>query len=394
MKKPLYTILNYSEEFTASFIDEPFNEVDSAIFGWLSFMTFKEEFANSFSDEGMPLAQLVENNDVKDITKGIYWPEEAQRLLHNAINNPRYEGAVIKYYRLESDLEIALQFAAFVLSFKNNVNYVVFRGTDKTIHGWKENIKVLMSRAAPAQMMAVGYLNGVARRLEGDIYVGGHSKGANLAIYAAAHCDCDVQDRIVRAFSNDGPGFIKEELECDGMKAIRDRITKVIPTSSVVGVLLHNETEPKYIHSNLKGPIQHYPGSWEVEYNTFKAIPARKVLSDKLVRNVNKWAETASDEELEMLMDVMFGIAEAGGEDDLNRVLANPVKHLYIFAQSFVRTDAATKNTMFHLLMNAVGGRTDTISRDEEYDLDWKNIECIMNDYEQKVFNERYNLFL
>ena len=51
------------------------------------------------------------------------------------------------------------------------------------------------------------YLEAVALRLPKRLIVGGHSKGGNLALYAALRAKPAVQERIERVYTHDGPGF-------------------------------------------------------------------------------------------------------------------------------------------------------------------------------------------
>lgn len=394
MADNIKTFNNYAKHFFKSFDEEPFNEVDSAIFSWMSYLLLHEEFSNNFSNEGMPLVNLLHAEYFDEMLKGIYMPEDSFDLMISVISNPRYRDAVIKYYRYENDLDISLQFSAMVFGFKEGFHYVAYRGTDKTIHGWKEDVKLIMSQAAPGQMMAVSYLNGVGSKITGPLIVGGHSKGGNLAVYASAHCNKEIQDRILHIYSHDGPGFLNVELEAEGMKRVKDRITKNVPTGSVVGIILRSEVNPKYVHSNAMGPFQHFPGTWEVELNSFLHVKNKKLVSNKIITNINKWAESVSDEELVLFMNTLFEIVESAGVNDLDEILSNQKKYLFYFVKIFYHTDTKKKNIILKNFMDALNGRVKSGTDDDEYNVDWDKIENIMNEYERKQFDEGFDLFL
>ena len=72
-----------------------------------------------------------------------------------------------------------------------------FRGTDSSLAGWFEDIQLAYSEATPSQLYAQAYLERAARRFGGGLYLGGHSKGGALALYAAVNAGA-VQPRIRR----------------------------------------------------------------------------------------------------------------------------------------------------------------------------------------------------
>ena len=59
--------------------------------------------------------------------------------------------------------------------------------------------------------------------------VGGHSKGGNLAVYAAANVPSDIQERIAVVYSHDGPGFDEAFFDEDGYVRIASKIHKSVP---------------------------------------------------------------------------------------------------------------------------------------------------------------------
>ena len=99
------------------------------------------------------------------------------------------------------------QFSALVVSLPDNVRFVTFRGTDDNILAWKENFYLSCSDYVSAQRDALSYLRYRATLFDGPIILGGHSKGGNLAIYAACTAEETLKDRIKAVYSFDGPGF-------------------------------------------------------------------------------------------------------------------------------------------------------------------------------------------
>ena len=117
---------------------------------------------------------------------------------------------------------------------------VAFRGTDDSVVGWKEDFRLAFRKPLASQEMSSVYLNQVGCKLPGAFMVCGHSKGGNLAAYAATWAETGVQRRITDIYSLDGPGFLPEVFEGDSYEQIRSRVHRILPYSSLVGMLLQN----------------------------------------------------------------------------------------------------------------------------------------------------------
>ena len=102
------------------------------------------------------------------------------------------------------------------------------------------------------QLNAVKYLNEVGARFSGPLRVGGHSKGGNFAVYASAFCDKKVQDRIVKVYTNDGPGFRHEVMSREGYKNILPKVMSIIPDTSIIGMLLTSSVDHIVVKSREK----------------------------------------------------------------------------------------------------------------------------------------------
>ncbi len=76
-----------------------------------------------------------------------------------------------------------------------------------------------------------------------EFIMGGHSKGGNIAVYSAMECDSSIQSRIIKIYSHDGPGFKEDILKGGKYELIKDKIYKILPQSSIVGMLLHHQED-------------------------------------------------------------------------------------------------------------------------------------------------------
>ena len=89
-----------------------------------------------------------------------------------------------------------MQFAAVTMLLPGGTLAVAFRGTDDSFVGWKEDFNMAFRYPVPAQRAACEYVCAVARLWRGPMVLLGHSKGGNLAVYAAMNAPEPVQRRV------------------------------------------------------------------------------------------------------------------------------------------------------------------------------------------------------
>ena len=252
-----------------SFRHSPFNDVDNIIFSIIAYYPFDGIVGGGFGRAAVPLPEAA-----KKLYEAAKDDEALQRLftfgrrhldfMLRLAGVPRYSGCRLCGYVNKVDVESEMQFAAITVMIPDTPAYVSFRGTDTAIIGWKEDFNMILNDTIPAQIEAAAYLNTAAKHIRGKINSGGHSKGGNLAVYAAAFCGRSVQRRIKNVYSNDAPGFNKKIVSSDQYKNIEKKICCYIPESSVVGLLFEYTKDYKVVKSSETGIMQHDPFSWEI----------------------------------------------------------------------------------------------------------------------------------
>ena len=188
----------------------PFNEVDGAVFARLSYLPF-ELIVPCDSPVSVTIADAAAALISLNIKKpGSLRKENDAKLLEMLLNSRRFRDIELFGYSYLFDAATQTQFSAVTFRPSKNKLYVFFRGTDSTLVGWKEDFNMCFVCPVPAQSNAVDYLNRIAASNGGDITVGGHSKGGNLAVYASAFCEQAVRRRITHIYNYDGPGFTED----------------------------------------------------------------------------------------------------------------------------------------------------------------------------------------
>lgn len=169
----------------------------------------------------------------------------------------------------------------------------------------------------PAQECAVMYLEGAAERLSGPLYLGGHSKGGNLAVYSGMKCRKEVQDRIVKIYSMDGPGFRPEVLEKSGYESVAARVEKILPHSSLVGMLFESDMHYRVVKSKSFGLAQHDPFTWLVTGNGFVRANDIYERRKKMDNTLNQWILSLDQGQLHTFVDTLFQVISASETDNL-----------------------------------------------------------------------------
>lgn len=286
------------------FSASPLNEVDGMLLSRLSYAPFELVGSAPAVTIGAVCRALLEVENIEDKLL----MKSDKRLLELMAESDRFKNLVLFEYVNKIDEETETQFSAVTVQLARGRFYVAFRGTDTTLVGWKEDFNMSFTTPVPAQKMAVEYFERVARRVRGRFVLGGHSKGGNLAVYAAAFCKAPTQRRIDAVENFDGPGFDEKVLRTPGYQAVRERVSTFVPQSSVVGLLLGHEEEYIIVKSTGIGLLQHDTYLWEVERNHFVYLEKVTDASRFLDYTLKEWIASMPPEKREKLVDTLYTI--------------------------------------------------------------------------------------
>jgi hypothetical protein len=310
-------ILDYLEwRGDLSFEQDPFNEVDNLILSTLAYIDFDGIVSFEVKSGRVVLADIAQKAyDAIDLeapsSKNPFFVQ-IPGLLCKVAATVRFGRLELSNYINRINFDNSEQFSAIVFSLSNNLHYIAFRGTDDTLIGWKEDFQMSFMDVVQAQKDAVEYVKYILHDLEGSIYLGGHSKGGNLAVYAAASLE-EVNDRILAVYNNDGPGFQEKFLESEGYHNVLNKLHTIMPKSSIVGMLMEHLENYVVVNSNQIGIGQHNVFSWEVLGNHFVYKPSLKKSSIILNRAIRGWLSKISVEERATFVEEMFDIIYSTG---------------------------------------------------------------------------------
>lgn len=294
-----------------SFRAAPFNEIDNVLLSYLAYADFGEllhEPKRHVSIETC-LKRFCEKHDLANVRDSKHFIERAPLLLEEMVRGARFRGTKVVHFREVFDKEKVQQFAALVFLLPDGTRYVSFRGTDLSITGWKEDFLMSFTAETEGAKEAVSYINDVAASVDGDFILGGHSKGGNFAMYAAAFCEDAVKGRIRKVYNNDDPGFREEIVRSAAYRELLPKITNIVPQTSIIGRLLSNEAAHTVVKSTAAGIFQHDVTTWEVTKDKFvRAEP--DAFSDFVEKSLGTWLETMDDEARKSLVETVFSMIE------------------------------------------------------------------------------------
>lgn len=298
-----------------TFGQDPPNAVDALVFSGLAYISYGgsvEEHPDIPVTLREAAERFFEQCDCEDRVR----VKNDLLLLQTAAATARFGNAKICMYRDLFIPEQETQFAAMTFLLDDGSMFLAFRGTDHTLVGWKEDFNMTFQQTIPAQRLAVQYTRDVALEHVGTMRLGGHSKGGNLAVFAAARSSPMIQERILEVYNNDGPGFTQYLMGDPGYLAMVPRIRTYIPQSSVIGMLLEHEEPYTVIRSKTVGLLQHDLYSWEVLGKEFLPMEEITDSSQFVDATIKEWFADMTNQERNQLVDVMFTLLGTGGVDN------------------------------------------------------------------------------
>ena len=324
-----------------SFSTDPFNEVDNLILSELAYVEFQEILPaqNLQMDEersgaadplafpvvsmGMDLPSACEAYFAKHTRKELQarpgLSKTAPFVLEEAAKSNRFKNIRITDFVHIIDTEKEAQLEAMTFWLDPETAYVAFRGTDNTIVGWKEDFAMSYLPSTLGQKLAVEYLNRTFSGRDVKLYVGGHSKGGNLAVYASAFCKPRVKEKIMRIYSNDGPGFREIVTATPEFGQIRSRIFNIVPESTIVGMLMIQSGRQMVVKSSSFSIWQHDPYTWAIYGNHFVET-TRSQSSVYIEKTLENWMEGVSNEEREGFVEALFSFLESSGAETFEQM--------------------------------------------------------------------------
>lgn len=298
------------------FSEAAFNEVDNLIFSELVYVDFGNIVPGVDSDTSITLKEASEeffkHHTEEEIEAKVSSTKMAAFLMREMAKTKRFKDIKLFHYIDDIDYKEQSQFCAVTLFLDDGSVFISYSGTDNTIIGWRENFNMSFLEETPGQLKAVKYLNETVSSDWETLRIGGHSKGGNLAVYAAVSCKESIQQKIAEVYCNDSPGFMGNKIAEWNYQKMLPKIRAFMPEASIVGMLLEHKADCTVIKSSASGPMQHDAMTWEVLGNSLVRVESVAEESVLLDQTLKAWIDKMDAKQREEFVDTLFEILEEG----------------------------------------------------------------------------------
>ena len=280
-----------------------FNEVDSMILARFSYLRFDK-------------IKMTKNETIESISKKMKDLDNKEFRYNGDKELITYLGQSIRFKDMKvtdfieiSDKKVEKQFGAITIHISDKELYISFIGTDSTINGWKEDLNMSFMDNVPCQISGKKYTEKIAKKYKDKkIRIGGHSKGGNVAIYSAITAPKELQNRVIKVYNYDGPGFSKNIIKKYGNNRIINKIETYWPQDSIVGRILNHKEKTTVTYSLEKGIYQHDIYSWQIERDNLVKSEKNTETSEDFNKVGDDWLENTTAEQRKIFIDTLFEI--------------------------------------------------------------------------------------
>lgn len=332
-------LITYVQQYEAqTFQEKSLTDIDILVLTEIAYLPFDEIVPSTFHiTEAISIQQLgkeFETIKEKEHENNPFMiTEERMQLLDVVSKSQRFKDIKVFGFMNDIDDELTKQFAAVSYQWEEESRWIIFRGTDESLTGWKEDFMMTYSDLIPAQTDAIEYLKKQAATFSGILNVSGHSKGGNLSLYAGAMQNEAAQNRIEQIYCWDSPGVHRSILSTEGYQRVVSKAKRYIPQDSIVGLMLESQVPYHIIESQGSGISQHSALMWNIEEDRFVELTELTKNSQLTDQTFKQWTETVPDEDLKLFFDTFFELFFEMGVETVNDVYYN----FRIYMQEFFK---------------------------------------------------------
>ena len=294
-----------------SYKEMPFNSIDALILSQLCYMNLDKcgPTINEIHKHPVKLKNIV-IKDKKDFYSSTVTPNPMKLMVSLMLKSSRYGNIYFGYSENNFDEKEVVQFFATTFFLPDGNLFIAYRGTDTTLLGWKEDFLITYMDEIKSQKMAVNYAKKILDSFPKNSYLGGHSKGGNLAMYTLLKIGSDYEDRVIKVFSFDGPGFRCGKKGFPAFNRVCNKFDKYITQNDLIGMVFIMVDTTKIVKSNSFLLGGHDPFGWQIHNKEpeFIYCKERSRGSKIMVSALSKWLEKLNNADKELLIEAFFEV--------------------------------------------------------------------------------------
>ena len=348
-------LITYVQQYEAqTFQEKSVTDIDILVLTEIAYLPFDEIVSSSFEEKAaISLNQLGKEFEIikeKEHENNPFMiTKERIQLLDVVSKSLRFKDVKVFGFMNDIDDELTKQFAVVCYQWEDENRWIIFRGTDESLTGWKEDFMMTYSDLIPAQTDAIEYLRKQAEFFSGSLNVSGHSKGGNLSLYASAMQEEDIQNRIQKIYCWDAPGVHRSILGIEGYQRVVSKAKRYIPQDSIVGLMLESQVPYHIIESQGSGISQHSALKWNIEEDHFVELTELTRNSQLTDQTFKQWTEVVSDEDLKLFFDTFFELFFEMGVETVNDVYYNFRLYMQKFFEKAYQMDTEKREILLRV---------------------------------------------
>ena len=331
----------------------PFNGIDALVLCQLTYLDYSTIVSSDFNDARLVSDVVSAFKKAPDYKKradpGLLINKKTSLLLEKAGSTKRFGSLQIYGYANIIDEEREEQFSALTYIY-NDTATVVFRGTDDTLVGWKEDFNMAFMDEIPSQQDALEYLTELCSIFPGTIRICGHSKGGNLAVFGASMLSDNFRERITDIYDFDGPGLNEKVLNSTQYRSMLPKLHSYYPQFSIIGMLFDHPEKYTVVESEQSGIMQHDPFSWHTAPTGFITLPELEDGSRFIDKTVNGWFLSLKKEEREQFISFVFSLIQATEARTNSELAANWLKNSAAVIKAMTEQNPKTRDSAMRVL--------------------------------------------
>lgn len=276
-----------------------------------------------------------------------------QEILEAAVDSRRFGSLRMSDYVDTLRDDPPLQFSAVTFHDESGLSFIAFRGTDSSLAGWREDFMISFTPTR-AQELAKEY----AERLimpERRWLMGGHSKGGNLALYAACMLAPEQLSPLEHIYLLDGPGLCREVMDLGCIRRVKDKAVRIIPEFSVVGKLFEPDIlKTRIARSSASAFMQHSLATWGVDHGRLAETAENDPVSRWINEVLDRWIGNITREERVIFIDDLFDALAGDGVKTLDDISAGGLERYDSIRQRLQNASETTRKILADLPRQAI----------------------------------------
>ncbi len=318
-------IISYMEKSKdKTYKQMPFNELDALVYALLPYIDFS----------GISMNEITIKEAYKRLNQKFFlkkkdkFTEKNRNVLKLAALSQRYcDNIITNYTKINTS---STQFCALTIVVPHHFKYIAFEGTDDNLVGWEENFKMSYTYPVEAQSLAAKYFHDNTNFKDLTLFVGGHSKGGNLAVAAVMENNFFKRFQVDYIFNFDGPGFLSNIENSCKYRRITSKIRNYYPEDSFIGMILKQKGKEKYLKSKSHLAYQHDAHNWQIIDNHF-VLGEKSKYSLSFQKRIDNLFKEYDLEKRQIFVTSFFTLLFAAGytkKSELTKVSMSKIKNI------------------------------------------------------------------